>query len=84
MLDSLLAERCGELAAQAFVFLPEFADSTGGLFESLSQRRIRGPLDRRNGRTAGGSGLFAEALDLGSEVGLAVEPGARDSGCLGD
>jgi hypothetical protein len=47
----------------------------GGVGGSLTGR------DRQGGRAPG---RFAETFDLGSEVGLAVEPGSRDTGSAGD
>jgi hypothetical protein len=75
-----LAESVGELAAQLLVLVCEFTVAAQRKVEALAQRVVAGTLA---GRGCGGMfGLVAgaQAPDLVVEVGLAVEPGARDSG----
>ena len=76
-----LAERAGESVAEPLVVGLQMADASGGRFQAAQQRRVGGalPLRRR-----GGGMLLAEPLDLGAQVLLGVESGARDAGLSGD
>ena len=82
---AVLAECLCERGAQLLVVLLESADPVGGGLQAAQQRGVGGslPFRWRSGRWA----LVvpgAELLDLGSEVGLGVEPGPGDAGFAGD
>ena len=82
---AVLAECLCERGVQLLVVRIESADPVGSGLQAAEQRGAGGslPFRRRSCRWA----LvvpWAELLDLGSEVGLGVEPGSGDAGFAGD
>jgi len=78
VVGSLLAECLLELPAQSVVVRGELPDACGCGLEAALQRRLGGALPRGDRARGWSPAVVAEALDLGSDVGLGVEPGPRD------
>ena len=82
---AVLAECLCEGGAELLVVLLESADPVGCGLQAAQERGIGGSLPFR-WRSGHGALVVpgAELLDLGSEVGLSVEPGPGDAGFAGD
>ena len=77
---SALAVRPGEFLAQPLVFGPQPADLAVDGLQALPQRGVGGALSSRDRRpSTAWLGAALELLDLGAQVGLAVEPRAGDA-----
>ena len=69
-----LAEGVGELAPEPLVLLGEFSVPFQDGLQTCAERGVRGSLGCGNRCRGGATGGIAESLDLGADVGLAIEP----------
>jgi hypothetical protein len=72
------------LVTETPVLLGELPVAFVGGFEPLQERGLGRPLPCRDRRGLGGARLLAESFDLGSQIGLGVEPGTGYSGLADD
>lgn len=79
---ALVTEGLGEGVAQSLVVGRELADVLVSELEALPERAVAGSLPGRHGRWCCWPGLVL--ADLGEQVGLRVDPGARHAGPLGE
>jgi hypothetical protein len=79
----LFAEESRDPLAQVVVLGAQGADLVAQTFEALPERSVARALSRRKARGVGPCSR-AEAVDLGAQVGVAVEQRAGHGGGLGD
>jgi hypothetical protein len=83
-LGAAFAESLGEGVAQPLVVGVELADALRGELKPALQGGVAAALAVGDGARRRGMGALAQPLDLGAQVGLAVEPGTGDSCFAGD